>query len=117
MPARITRLLDKAREPFQAGPELIPVWRESVDICALSDSERHLGHAMRVDKHWIAYDGIHFNPSNDGFRIIGSFDTIAAAKDAIENAVRLSWVWAIGGSTLERKEKTEFRDLRAPLAN
>ena len=116
MPARITRLFEKAREPFQSSPELIPVWRESADVCALDDSERHLGHAIRVDKHWIAYDAIHFNPSNDGFRIIGTFETIAAAKHAIENAVRLGWVWAISGATLEREVKTDLRNLRAPVA-
>jgi hypothetical protein len=109
MPARIKRLLEKALEPFQSRPESIPVWRESGDVCALADSERHLGHAVRVDKHWIAYDAIHFNPSNDGFRIIGTFQTIAAAKRAIESSVRLSWVWAVGGATSEREVKTDLR--------
>ena len=112
MPARITRLLETARQPFRPRAESIPVWRESADVCALADSDRHLGHAIRVEKEWVAYDAIHFNLSNDGFRIIGTFETIAAAKHAIENAVRLSWVWTMGGSTLEREVKTDLRDLR-----
>ena len=112
MPARITRLFETARQPFRSRTESIPVWRESADICALADSERHLGHAIRVEKDWIAYDAIHFNLSNDGFRIIGTFETIAAAKHAVENAVRHSWVWTIGGTTLEREVKTDLRDLR-----
>jgi hypothetical protein len=112
MTARLTLLLEKAREPFQSSPELAPVWSESPDVCALSDSERHLGHAIRAGRYWIAYDAIHVNSSNEGFRVIGTFETIAAAKDAIENAVRLGWVWAIGGANLEREAKTDLRDLQ-----
>ena len=117
MPARITRLFETARPPFRSRTEPIPVWRESADVCALADSERHLGHAVRVDKHWIAYDAIHFNPSNDGFRIIGTFQTIAAAKQAIESSVRLSWVWAIDGAISEREVKTDLRTLESLSRN
>jgi CRP/FNR family cyclic AMP-dependent transcriptional regulator len=74
--------------------------------------QRHLGHAIRAGKHWIAYDAIHVNSSNEGFRVIGTFETMAAAKDAIQNAVRLGWVWAIGGANLEREAKTDLRDLQ-----
>jgi hypothetical protein len=112
MPARLSFLLEKAREPFQSSPELVSVWSESPDVCALNDSERHLGHAVRAGNHWIAYDAIHVNPSNEGFRVIGTFQTIDAAKDAIENAVRLGWVWTIAGTNLERGAKTDLRDLR-----
>lgn len=109
VPVRIARLLEKAREPFQASPELIPEWRESADICALTDSERHLGHAIRIEKHWIAYDAIHVNLPNEGFRVIGTFQTAAAAKQAIESAVRLGWIWGVGGATLERGAKVDLR--------
>ena len=112
MTARFTLLLEKAREPFHSGPELASVWSESPDVCALSDSERHLGHAIRAGKHWVAYDAIHVNSSNEGFRVIGTFETITAAKDAIENAARLGWVWAVGGANLEREAKTDLRHLR-----
>ncbi len=111
MPARITRMFEKAREPFLSGPESIAEWRESADVCALGDSERHLGHAIRIDDRWIAYDAIHFNPTNDGFRIIGIFDSAASAKRAIEDCVRVSWVWEVGG-TLAREGKTDLRTLR-----
>jgi hypothetical protein len=114
--ARISRLFERALEPFQSIPESAPVWRESGDVCALADSERHLGHAVRVDKHWIAYDAMHFNPSNDGFRIIGTFQTIAAAKQVIEDSVRINWLWASGGVTPEREVNSRLRTLRAPLA-
>jgi hypothetical protein len=30
------------------------VWSESPDLRALSDSERHLGHAIRAGKYWTA---------------------------------------------------------------
>jgi hypothetical protein len=94
MPERLTRLLDRAREPFRpsAGPTL--VWRELADVCALADSERHLGHAIRAGERWIAYDAIHFNPTKDGFRIIGTFATIDDARQAIINNSGLSWLSA-----------------------
>jgi hypothetical protein len=112
----INRLLERARAQFQVNVELIPVWQCSPDVCALADSERHLGHAVRVDKYWIAYDAIHFNPSNDGFRVIGTFETLAAAKQAIEDSLQISWAFAVGGATSEQEVKAGLRDIRASRA-
>jgi hypothetical protein len=81
--AHMVRLLKKAQEPF------------------LFISERHLGHAIRVNQSWIAYDAIRFNPSNDGFRIIGTFETIDAAKKAIEARAGLGWLWETGGNAAQ----------------
>jgi|SRR6185312_8967142 len=78
----ITRAVARARETVPA-----PAWRESAHVCALADAERHLGHAIRAGKFWIAYDAMHLHPTGDGFRVIGTFATAAAAKQAIEENV------------------------------
>ena len=104
----IDRLLQKAREAFQPIDDFAPAWRDAPNICALADAERHLGHAVRVGENWIAYDAIHFNPANDGFRVIGIFQTIGQAKQAIEDSVKLSWLWAIGGTVVERNVKIDL---------
>jgi hypothetical protein len=116
MSASISRLFEKARVPFQPNSESAPSWRESSNVCALADSERHLGHAVRAGKYWIAYDAMHLNPANDGFRIIGTFETVADARRAIEASVDISWVWAMGGATIEREVKTGVGDVRALFA-
>lgn len=90
------RLLEIAQEPFQVKASGDPNWRESADVCALADEERHLGHAIRAGKCWIAYDGVHLSPGGQGFRIIGTFQTISAAKQAIEETAGISSVWAAG---------------------
>jgi hypothetical protein len=71
-------------------------WREAEDICALADSERHLGHAIRAQNHWVAYDAVHFNPTNDGFRVIGTFASVLAAKNAVESSVFLDMPGSFG---------------------
>jgi hypothetical protein len=53
---RVRTFLQKAKLSFDASAELIPTWREAAGICALADSERHLGHAVRAHESWIAYD-------------------------------------------------------------
>lgn len=105
----IDRLLAKAREPVEVREDSGPGWRESADVCALADSERHLGHAVRAGKVWIAYDGMHINPAGDGFRVIGTFETMAAAKQAIEENAGISWARA----TVEAKPDTGLQQLRA----
>jgi len=96
-PTRAGRLLDKARQLFEPDPASVPVWRESPEVCALADAERHLGHAVRVGNYWIGYDAIHVNPTSDGFRIIGTFASVEAAKAAIENSIAQNWTWDATG--------------------
>jgi len=104
---QISRLFQKACEVFHSEEEMVPLWRDSHNICALADSERHLGHAVRVGEYWIAYDAIHFNPANDGFRIIGTFRTIDQAKEAIESSVNLSWLFTTGATDVTRSVKIQ----------
>lgn len=93
---KLNRLRAKSLERLQAPRDSPPGWRESAHICALADAERHLGHAIRAGKFWIAYDAIHPHPTSDGFRLIGTFATIAAAKDAVEESVGIARAWAAG---------------------
>jgi hypothetical protein len=61
-------------------------WRMGTEICAFSDSERHLGHIVKFQSRWLACDGTHLGPSGIGFRIIGTFPDIESAKRAVEFA-------------------------------
>jgi hypothetical protein len=61
-----------------------PVWRDSDSVCGLSDQERHLGHILKIDGRWHAFDGTHFNGESNGFRSLGSFASLTTAKEAVE---------------------------------
>jgi hypothetical protein len=65
---------------FQANP----AWRNSQQICALADGERHLGHILQIGGRWYAFDATHFNETGDGFRRLGSFASLASAREAVE---------------------------------
>jgi hypothetical protein len=108
MRVQINRFFEKAREALQPS-HAAPEWRDSPHVCALADSERHLGHAVRVAEYWVAYDAIHFNPAEDGFRVIGTFPTVDQAKAAIINSVSLSWLWATGGTDVSSNARLDLR--------
>jgi len=117
MPTRAARLLEKARQVFEPDPLSVPVWRESPDICALADAERHLGHAVRVGNYWIGYDAVHMNATNNGFRVIGTFASIAAAKAAVESSVRNDWAWDATCVEPRRQAKPKLLALRSSDLN
>jgi hypothetical protein len=56
------------------------------NVCAFADSERHLGHIVKVESLWIGFDGTRLAENNVGFRIIGAFPDIDSAKLAVEFA-------------------------------
>jgi len=62
------------------------LWRDSAAVCALADGERHLGHIVRIGANWHAFDATHFNEEGNGFRSLGTFASILAAKAAVEQA-------------------------------
>jgi hypothetical protein len=62
-------------------------WRDSGSVCSLADSERHLGHIVRADKLWLAFDATHVNDTGTGFRLLGSCTSITAAKHAVEQVL------------------------------
>jgi len=74
-----------------------PAWRNSKAICALADGERHLGHALKIGGRWHAFDATQFNDESNGFRLVGTFASLSAAKEAIEHSLGLaSFALAVG---------------------
>jgi len=67
---------------FNPGSEL--EWRVTGHSCALSDGDRHVGHAVRIGGRWHAYDAMHSNETGDGFRALGTFAAADSAKRAVE---------------------------------
>jgi hypothetical protein len=61
-------------------------WHVSGDVCAFADSERHLGHVLKVESAWVAFDGTHLADDGQYFRVIGTFADPASAKIAVEFA-------------------------------
>jgi len=93
-----------ARQKIEKRANQTRAWRESTNVCALADSERHLGHAICVGHLWIAYDALHMNRSDDGFRIIGTFTSVDAAKKAVEQSVEIGWALEVTG--IEKVEES-----------
>ncbi len=61
-------------------------WLDSELVCALADSDRHLGHLIKKE-HWYAYDGTRPEEGSRGFKCLGAFPDLAAAKQMVELAV------------------------------
>jgi hypothetical protein len=64
-----------------------PGWVHSSSICTLSDGERHLGHAIFNTRYWNAFDATQLNDARTGFKYLGAFQSLIAAKGAVENSV------------------------------
>ena len=62
----------------------LATWRNSTDICALADGERHLGHILLIGGRWFAFDATHLNEGMNGFRELGSFASQGPAREAVE---------------------------------
>ena len=62
-------------------------WQDDIEVSALSDSERHLGHIFWDGDAWVAYDAVHPSPSSDGFLCLGRFRSVNEAKEVIEKSV------------------------------
>jgi hypothetical protein len=69
-----------------AAAQGTPAWRDSPEICALADQERHLGHIVQIGGRWFAFDATHSNEESKGFRNLGSFASMTSAKEAVELA-------------------------------
>ncbi|HEX4134388.1 MAG TPA: hypothetical protein VHY84_07265 [Bryobacteraceae bacterium] len=54
------------------------------NVGAFADSERHLGHILKVESVWIAFDGTHLGEDGQGFQLIGVFPDPDSAKIAVE---------------------------------
>ena len=73
--------------PIGSSALSLPTWYLGVGVCALADSERHLGHAIREGDIWVAYDAVHPNASHNGFLALGRFQDLSEATQAIESSV------------------------------
>jgi hypothetical protein len=69
------------------------IWYESAGVCALADTERHLGHAIQDEDGWVAYNATHLNGRSDGFLVVGQFESLTVAKLAIEASVGICGHW------------------------
>jgi hypothetical protein len=77
-------------------------WYVSSEVCALADSERHLGHAVRQGDAWLAFDARHANRTHDGLSCLGQFPNVIAAKRAIESIIGVSSVpWKLDANLME----------------
>lgn len=61
-------------------------WRDSESVCALADTDRHLGHLILKD-YWYAYDATQSDDNSKGFKCLGAFADLATAKQVVELAV------------------------------
>jgi hypothetical protein len=72
------------------APVARAIWFKVAGVCALADSERHLGHAVRKGGAWLAFDTVHANASHDGFLYLGRFKAGVDAQRAIESSVGIT---------------------------
>jgi len=64
------------------------IWTDSETVCCLADSERHLGHIVKAEDSWLAFDATHLSERGTGFRLLGCCTTITLAKYAVEQIFR-----------------------------
>lgn len=64
------------------------VWTDSETVCCLANSERHLGHIVKADESWLAFDATHLSESGSNFRLLGCCATITLAKYAVERVFK-----------------------------
>jgi hypothetical protein len=80
-------LTKEIAETNASGPFVAePAWRDSISVCALADGERHLGHVLTIGGRWHAFDATHFNEECNGFRFLGSYASLSAAKEAVSQS-------------------------------
>lgn len=82
-----------------------PAWRTSDDVCGYADDERHFGHILKTGNHWTAFDSTRTNEEGNGFRLLGSFTSSAAAKKAVEQATAEARADAVTLAVLPRIKK------------
>jgi hypothetical protein len=78
----------------------LAVWRDSHSVCALADDRRHVGHIVRAGNCWLAFDATHANETGTGFRLVGCWQDVAAAKRAVEQVFSRAQAADLGLSRL-----------------
>ncbi len=61
-------------------------WRNSSNVCAYANEDRHLGHIVRTGEGWIAFDATHSATEGNAFRPLGFFRKVEQARQAVELA-------------------------------
>lgn len=61
-----------------------PTWKNSGDVCAYADGERHLGHVVRTGAGWTAFDATHISVCKTAYRALGFFRLLDTAKEVVE---------------------------------
>jgi hypothetical protein len=56
----------------------------SENVCTFADSERHLGHIVKIESVWGAFNGTRLGENRIGFRVIGTFPDVDSAKISVE---------------------------------
>jgi hypothetical protein len=64
-------------------------WRDGSHTCALSDSERHLGHLFESEGKWTAFDATRPNRTKTGPKRVGVFDSLEQSRRELERALGL----------------------------
>jgi len=89
-------------ETLTPSTERAATWYVSSEVCALADSERHLGHAVRQGDAWLAFDAMRANRTGIGFSCLGRFANVIAAKRAIESSTGVSTeAWQLDAHLME----------------
>ena len=86
----ITGIMILARSVHQPTSATVHLaeWTDSEKVCCFANGERHLGHIVKADENWLAFDATHLNESGKGFRLLGYCTTIGLAKYAVERLFR-----------------------------
>ena len=82
----LTGLISSGMPQPNAAVDSLGCWQTSENVCAFANSERHLGHILKVESVWVAFDGTRLGENGMGFRVIGTFPDVDSAKIAVEFA-------------------------------
>src|SRR5580704_11882710 len=83
-------------------------WRNYKFVCALADSDRHLGRIIKTEQ-WHADDATHLNAAAQGFKYLGAFGDSTSGKRAVESSVAgVSGIRAIGAECQRRLKIPHF---------
>lgn len=85
---RAARSLAKPVNPLTPAMLYAAAWTDSETVCCLANGERHLGHIVKADDSWLAFDATHLSDHGTGFRLLGCCTTITLAKFAVEQVFR-----------------------------
>jgi hypothetical protein len=66
------------------------MWSQAADICAITETNGHLGLAVKTEMGWIAFTSANVSNGERGLNELGTFPNMADAKTAVERALSLA---------------------------